>query len=163
MCAIQHGDGGEFKLGDAIIYSAINTIEFALGCISHTASYLRLWALSLAHSRTCCHTHVPRSRVSELSDVCWNMVLSMAWGYDEISLVGIIFAYVIVFAWTILTLSILIAMEALSAFLHALRLHWFGFTFHTAPHTCPGLSFNRNSTPAPAIHFYHSRSMLFCN
>ncbi|EEE55633.1 hypothetical protein OsJ_03980 [Oryza sativa Japonica Group] len=98
----------DFNFSEVFVHQMIHSIEFVLGAVSNTASYLRLWALSLAHS--------------ELSTVFYEKLLVLAWGYDNlvVKLVGLV-----IFSFA--TAFILLGMESLSAFLHALRLHWVEF------------------------------------
>lgn len=105
-----HSDENEEEpFSDVMVYQAIHTIEYILSTVSHTASYLRLWALSLAHG--------------QLSEVLWQKVLTLALTLDGeyYPSVAIFIAFAL---WAFFTIAILVLMEGLSAFLHTLRLHW---------------------------------------
>ncbi|KAI4195991.1 MAG: hypothetical protein LQ348_002375 [Seirophora lacunosa] len=126
--AHEHDEHEEFDFGEILVHQMIHTIEFVLGAVSNTASYLRLWALSLAHS--------------QLSAVFYDRVLMfgvqsgtgalfigfMRWvpaaaAHDEQEFWNCTAFFVFIVA----TLGVLMVMETLSAFLHALRLHWVEF------------------------------------
>lgn len=92
---------------DVVVHIGIETIEFILGSVSNTASYLRLWALSLAHA--------------QLAEVF--LVQFFVPGIN-MGVVGTIIGYAV---WACATLVVLLMMDVLECFLHALRLHWVEF------------------------------------
>jgi len=103
------------EFSELMVHQLLETIEFVLGSVSHTASYLRLWALSLAHS--------------ELATVFWNKVVFLLIDYTVgvnwfVVALGTFAAFSI---WFFITFLVMLFMEGLSAFLHALRLHWVEF------------------------------------
>merc|ERR1712039_54728 len=106
-----HGHGEEFEFGEAFIHQVIETIEFVLGTVSHTASYLRIWALSLAHQ--------------QLSLVFFQKTLTMGLEMDfPMNGIALYFMFA---AWFGITCGVLLGMDVLECFLHTLRLHWVEF------------------------------------
>jgi V-type H+-transporting ATPase subunit a len=99
---------GVHSLGELFIHQGIETIEFVLGTVSNTASYLRLWALSLAHS--------------QLAKVFFDMCLGG--GFVSSSFVSLFFGF---FVFMFATIGVLMCMDLLECCLHTLRLHWVEF------------------------------------
>lgn len=89
---------------DLWITSGIHVVEFCLGLISNTSSYLRLWAVSLAHV--------------QLTSVLHEFTLGNKNLWVKILTFPIYFCG---------TMMLLIGLEGLSSCLHALRLNWIEF------------------------------------
>jgi len=104
----DRGDGEEHDFMEILIHQGIETIEFVLGMVSNTASYLRLWALSLAHS--------------ELATVFWEKCL-----LSTLNMNSFIYCYFGFAGFAFVTTGVLLMMDVLECFLHALRLHWVEF------------------------------------
>lgn len=110
-CANAESEEEPFQFGECSIHQVIFTIEYVLGTVSHTASYLRLWALSLAHQ--------------QLSLVFFGYTLLVAMGQSfPVNVVTIFLAFAV---WLGITVGILLGMDVMECFLHCLRLHWVEF------------------------------------
>lgn len=100
-------------LSDFIVASVIETIEFALGAVSNTASYLRLWALSLAHS--------------QLSAVFFEYSIGLLSRFTDNPLTDGILLSIVFIIFGAVTFGVLLCMDLMECFLHTLRLHWVEF------------------------------------
>ena len=105
----------DHNVGEIFIHQVIETIEFVLGCISNTASYLRLWALSLAHG--------------QLGEVFLTIFFTQA-GPDFESMssaVAVFYFFFTGFGYMFAVFCVLFMMDSLEVFLHTMRLHWVEF------------------------------------
>lgn len=114
--ALAHHDDEEheeFDIGEVFIHQTIETIEYVLGTVSHTASYLRLWALSLAHQ--------------QLSLVFFQKSVLGQISPDLDPMFGSVILFLGAGVWFAITAAVLLGMDVLECFLHTLRLHWVEF------------------------------------
>lgn len=103
----------ESDLLELLVHQMTETVEFILGTVSHTASYLRLWALSLAHA--------------QLSKVFLNMIFANSLSINY-SLIAVTLRITLGFLfWILITFTLILAMDGMECFLHSLRLHWVEF------------------------------------
>lgn len=93
---------------ECFVITLIDVIEFTLSALSHTASYLRLWALSLAHS--------------QLSHVLWEQLFILTMKLNPAAL------FIGFAGWAVGNLVILMGMECFSSLLHGIRLMWVEFS-----------------------------------
>ena len=118
---------------DFFINQIIYSIEFILGTVSNTASYLRLWALSLAHA--------------QLSKVFFEKTLKQNISDGDYYFgLGFVLMLVGYFVLANMTLFVLIGMDFMECFLHTLRLHWVEFQnkfFHADGYIFEPYSFKR--------------------
>ena len=115
----QHSpkEGGHDSTGEIFIHQVIETIEFVLGCISNTASYLRLWALSLAHGQ-----------LGEVFLTIFFTQFQAIYGVKDMSsAVAAIYFFVLGFGYMFAVMCVLLMMDVLEVFLHTMRLHWVEF------------------------------------
>lgn len=101
---VSHGH----EFGELMIHQTIETIEYALGTVSNTASYLRLWALSLAHG--------------QLAKVFFDYTIAV--NLKDGGYFTLFISYYLFFG---VTFGVLLCMDLMEAFLHTLRLHWVEF------------------------------------
>jgi V-type H+-transporting ATPase subunit a len=106
------GDGGDHSFGEVFVHQMIETIEFALATVSNTASYLRLWALSLAHGQL----------AEVFMSLTFKVTLTTGTFFSTVFLSVCLWPMF----WSI-TFFVLMCMDCLECALHTLRLHWVEF------------------------------------
>jgi V-type H+-transporting ATPase subunit a len=111
MCQTGEAVHDTFDVSEMVIHQVIETIEYVLGTVSHTASYLRLWALSLAHQ--------------QLSLVFFQkfMLAQMSLSFP-VNILGIFIGFG---GWFGATCFVLLGMDVMECTMHTLRLHWVEF------------------------------------
>ena len=110
---VIHRQAEEPSFSNFFVETAIETIEYVLGTVSNTASYLRLWALSLAHS--------------QLAVVFFSKTVVFLGNITEHWYIN---GFLLLVAFPIFsgaTAIVLLFMDLMECFLHTLRLHWVEF------------------------------------